>query len=729
MTLPAGDTPSHETWLSLFDVGFSVFPLKPRSKRPKSGWKQYQDARAPRELVESWSRDRSLNIGIVTGAVSGIVVLDLDTPEALAEAERRGLPDSVRVRTPRGYHVYFRHPGTEISNRTGVFRGADVRGDGGYVVGPGSTFVPDQKEAAEGKVAGSYDWVRSPHDVPLADMPAWLMRLIASPAEQVPAKRSTLALISKSGWGNAALLAELDQLARAAEGTRNDALNLAGFRLFQIVAAGHLGGSVVREALTEAGRSLGLELHEIEATLESARAAGFASPRGPKDQSEAASGPEPVAFTEDALADAFAARFGRSWRYVAVWEQWLSWSGKAWLRDQSLHAHDLARQVCREAAIGAPAESLGKRLSKNATISAVEHLARSDRRHACGPEIWDADPWLLNTRDGIVDLRSGEVRPHDPLSYMTKAAGAGLGGGCFSWLEFLDTVTAGDKDLQANLQRVMGYCLTGTTSEHALFFCYGTGANGKSVFVSTMAEVLGDYATLAPMDMFMASHGDRHPTDMAGLRGARMVTSIETEQGSRWAESKLKALTGGDKITARFMRQDFFAYTPQFKLVIVGNHKPAIRNVDEAMRRRLHMIPFTVTIPPEKRDKSLQQRLQAERDGILAWALEGSREWQRIGLSPPASVLAATEDYFDAEDAVGRWLEERCERAPNLKDSSARLFGDWKLWAEQNGEFAGSIRRLSEALAGRGFGRHNTRLSKGFSGLALRSVQPNAGGF
>jgi P4 family phage/plasmid primase-like protien len=179
---------------------------------------------------------------------------------------------------------------------------------------------------------------------------------------------------------------------------------------------------------------------------------------------------------------------------------------------------------------------------------------------------------------------------------------------------------------------------TGVTSEHALFFLYGTGANGKSVFVNTVAAILGAYATNAPMDTFMAVHGERHPTDMAGLRGARLVTSIETEQGRRWAESRLKALTGGDKISARFMRQDFFEFIPQFKLVVAGNHKPSIRTIDEAMRRRLHLVPFTVTIPSKRRDRTLPERLLAERDGILAWAVQGCLEWQRIGLQPPPAV-------------------------------------------------------------------------------------------
>jgi putative DNA primase/helicase len=177
---------------------------------------------------------------------------------------------------------------------------------------------------------------------------------------------------------------------------------------------------------------------------------------------------------------------------------------------------------------------------------------------------------------------------------MTKIATAVPQGDCPTWRRFLATVTGDDPQIQAYLARMVGYALTGVTTEHALFFLYGTGANGKSVFVNTIAAILGGYATNAPMDTFMATQGERHPTDMAGLRGARLVTSIETEQGRRWAESRLKALTGGDKISARFMRQDFFEFTPQFKLVIAGNHKPAIRTIDEAMRRRLHLPAATI---------------------------------------------------------------------------------------------------------------------------------------
>jgi P4 family phage/plasmid primase-like protien len=429
---------------------------------------------------------------------------------------------------------------------------------------------------------------------------------------------------------------------------------------------------------------------------------------------------EPPHFTEDSLGLEFTRRHGRDWAYVAAWGQWLVWTGARWERETTLRAFDLARLVCREAAEECEQPAHKKKIASASTVAAVERLARADRTHAAEPDRWDRDPWLLNTPGGVVDLRTGRLQDHDRKLAMTKIATATPVEHCPTWLAFLATITGGDVELQAYLQRVVGYCLTGVTTEHALFFLYGTGANGKSVFVNTIATILGDYATTAPMDMFMATTGERHPTDMAGLRGARLVTAIETEQGRRWAESKLKALTGGDKITARFMRQDFFEFVPQFKLVVAGNHKPSIRNVDEAMRRRLHLIPFTVTIPPAKRDQTLPAKLLAEGEGILAWAIEGCLEWQRAGLRPPPAVAAATNEYFEAEDALGRWLDECCERGSAYSETTSILFAAWKGWAEASGEFVGSKKRFSENLASRGFDPYRDHSARGFRGLRLR---------
>ena len=445
-----------------------------------------------------------------------------------------------------------------------------------------------------------------------------------------------------------------------------------------------------------------------------------------QDDEPVASSDESVWGTEDALALAFTRRYHKDWRYVATWGRWLVWDGNRWRTEETLAATDLIRNVCRHAALKSGNPKLAAKLASAGTVSGVERLARADRRHAASTEEWDAEPWLLNTTAGVTDLRSGRERAHDRSDRMTKVATARPRGDCPTWRKFLGEITGADEPLQVYLQRVVGYALTGSTQEHAVFFLYGTGANGKSVFLNTLAAILGDYATNAPMDTFMETRNERHPTDLAGLRGARFVTAIETEQGRRWAESKIKNLTGGDKITARFMRQDFFGFFPQFKLFVAGNHKPAIRNIDEAMKRRLHLIPFTITIPPEKRDKNLQKKLLAERDGILAWAVEGCLAWQRLGrLDPPQQVLDATEAYFEGEDALGRWLDERCVLASNAKSLTSDLFADWKQWADAAGEFVGSQKRFSDLLVGRGIEKWRNVIGlRGFRGVGLKASNP-----
>ena len=440
------------------------------------------------------------------------------------------------------------------------------------------------------------------------------------------------------------------------------------------------------------------------------------------DSDPVVSSDESVWGTEDALALSFTRRYHRDWRYVAGWGKWLVWDGQRWRTEDTLAATDLIRSICRQTALRADNPRVATKLASAGTVSGVERLARADRRHAATTDEWDADPWLLNTQGGVLDLKTGRMRPHERTDRMTKITTATPGGDCQTWRQFIDEVTGGDKELEFYLQRMVGYALTGSTQEHALFFLYGTGANGKSVFVNTLATILGDYATNAPMDTFMETRTDRHPTDMAGLRGARFVAAIETEQGKRWAESKLKNLTGGDKISARFMRQDFFEFFPQFKLFVAGNHKPAIRNIDEAMKRRLHLIPFTITVPPERRDKNLQQKLLAERDGILAWAVQGCLDWQRHGrLKPPQRVVDATEEYFEAEDALGRWLDERCVRETCAKSLTAELFNDWKQWAEAAGEFVGAQRRFSDQLITRGLEKWRNGMGvRGFQGIGLK---------
>jgi putative DNA primase/helicase len=427
----------------------------------------------------------------------------------------------------------------------------------------------------------------------------------------------------------------------------------------------------------------------------------------------------PPAFSEEALALGFANEHAGKLRYVAAWSKWYVWDGKQWRPDDTKLAFDIARKVCRKASRECNRENAAKTLASAKTVAAVERLATADRRLAATTDQWDADPWLLNTPGGVVDLRSGEIHPHRPTDYMTKITAVTPNGVCPLWRKFLNRIFAGDAELIAFVQRVAGYALTGSTREHALFFGFGTGANGKSVLINTISGILGDYHRTAAIETFTASKTERHPTDLAGLRGARLVTAIETEEGRRWDEAKIKALTGGDRIAARFMRQDFFEYVPAFKLMIAGNHKPSLRSVDESIRRRFNLLPFTVTIPPEERDRELPEKLKAEWPGIFRWMIQGCLEWQRVGLAPPRAVRDATAAYLEAEDAVGAWIEERCRCNPQAWESQNSLFSDWSRWAANAGEYVGTQRRFIQALETRGHRPERKRTARGLIGIEL----------
>lgn len=427
----------------------------------------------------------------------------------------------------------------------------------------------------------------------------------------------------------------------------------------------------------------------------------------------------PAEYADDALALRFTALHGEDLRYTALWGRWSRWDGTRWSPDETLRVFDLARAVCRAAASSAK-PAIASRIASAPTVAAVERLARADRQHASTVDQWDSDLWLLNTPAGVVDLHTGKLRPAMREDYMTKLTAVAPAGECRLWQSFLSRITDCNEDLQRYLQRMCGYALTGVTREHAMFFLYGTGANGKSVFLNSFSGMLGDYAKTAPIEAFIASKNEHHPTDLAGLQGARLVTAVETEDGRRWAESKIKSLTGGDRIAARFMRQDFFEYTPQFKLVIAGNHKPGLRTVDEAMRRRFNLLPFVVTIPAAERDLELAEKLRAEWGGILRWAVEGCLLWQRDGLHAPKAVVDATADYLASEDVLSRWIEERCEINKANWTAATALFTDWREWCEQNQEYAGSQKSFSAALEDRGFAPERTRTARGFLGIGLR---------
>lgn len=438
----------------------------------------------------------------------------------------------------------------------------------------------------------------------------------------------------------------------------------------------------------------------------------------------------PPSHSDAWLADKVVEEDGDVIRYVPATNKWYVYRGGRWCPDAVLHCEHLIDVVLRrEAALvlrqGATeqekkaSKALADKLCSAYRAAEVRRKMRPDPRIATAPDAFDNDPWLLNTPAGVVDLRSMETQAHnrDLLCSRQTAVSADFDQSIPLWEKFLFETTGGDDDLIDYLQRWAGYALTGLTTEHALGFVWGPGGNGKSVFLNIIAGIMGDYHESAAMDTFTASSYDRHPTDLAGLSGARLVTAVETQAGRRWDEQRVKALTGGDAVKARFMRQDFFTYTPQYKLLFAGNHQPEIRNLDDGIRRRVHLIPFTRT--PRVVDHQLPEKLRAEWPGILAWMLAGCSRWQLAGLAQPEAVRVATEEYFAQEDPTAQWIEERCIVGANETSATVDLFKDWEEWANARGEHVGSMKRFAQVLATKRYPRWREPGSRrnGFTGL------------
>lgn len=428
--------------------------------------------------------------------------------------------------------------------------------------------------------------------------------------------------------------------------------------------------------------------------------------------------------TEDSAALEFARLFEGTLVFDHSAGSWFVWSETHWRKESTGLAFEWARNLVRELSAEIDKPSTRYAVRKTSFASGVEKFARTSRTFAVTSDAWNADPWLLATPGGTVDLRTGAIRdaqPADRITKSTAAAPADLAD-CPRWRQFIAQATNEDEKLALFLQQVCGYALTGSVREHALFFVHGDGGNGKGVFLNTIAKVMGDYASTASMDTFTASAGDKHPTELAALHGARLVSASETEEGRAWAESRIKALTGGDRISARFMRRDFFEFDPTFKLLIVGNHRPVLRNLDDALRRRLNFIPFVHK--PKRPDLDLEEKLRAEWPGILRWAIDGALDWQRNGLLRPAVVKDATASYFGDQDLMGQWLEEECDAEPgneHKSETSAKLFESWHDYALKAGEKPMSQKSFADAMQKRGFERYKGSFGvRMFRGLRLK---------
>ena len=717
-------------------LGWSFTPLA--GKKPtQRGW-----ASAPRETLEqarAWAR--AGNVGLRCGAVSGgLIVLDVDPGADLTTLP--SLPETIEVITGRGRHFYFSTNGYKIGNSAGKLgKGIDVRAEGGQVVFPGSIHPETRK---------SYLWAagRSPDEIELAQLPNWIVDRLSKKTAAIAQTQNPARSQAARGYGAAALAGETEKVRAAAVGERNATLNNVAFSLGQLIAGGELERGQVENELLDAALTVGLAESEARATIASGLRAGECKPRNALTSKGPADGhhkPESFALTDLGNAERLVKKHGDSIRYSYERNRWLVWDGARWTWDMGAEimskAKDIVRDIYAEAAVEPDSDARRKIAGHARTaeseyrLKALAALAESEPGIPITLDALDSDPWLLNVKNGTIDLRSGELRPHDRRDMLTHLCPVAFdpNADCPTWDAFLRKIMAGNDDLIAWLQEAVGYSMTGLTDERVIFVCHGPGFNGKSIFLATLAGLMGDYARRTPTETLLVSkHDNSLRNDIARLSGARFVYAAESEQGRRLAESLVKDITGGEKVSARFLYGELFEFLPTFKLWLGTNHKPQIRGTDPAIWDRIKLIPFNLRIKDSEKipRRELLAALEKEWPGILAWAVRGGRNWaKRRWLPECRDITAAVADYRADMDYLAAFISERCCTGSEFQVSSSNLYDAFTKWVEASGEAEArmSKRKLGIRLIERGFTKGRTGQRRFWCGLGLREDETNDG--
>jgi putative DNA primase/helicase len=447
----------------------------------------------------------------------------------------------------------------------------------------------------------------------------------------------------------------------------------------------------------------------------------------------------PEARTGIANAIRLANLHGQNLRWCQPLRCWLIWDGKRWIPDRQLQIEGLAKEIpnqmwndVRRLLPDVP-DSMKKQMlafaAKTATADGIHqmlNLAKSESHMAILPEFLDRSPWLLNCENGTIDLRSGALREHRREDHLTMIAPhdfmTGSAGACPLFDEFLLRIFDRNLAMIRYLQRLLGMALVGQVYEHVLPIFWGKkGANGKSVLCETLQYVLGDYAATAAPGLLLTNRGhDRHPTELADLVGRRVVFCSETDQDRQLSEARVKALCGGDRIKGRFLRKDFFEFPASFTFFMVTNHLPVIRGVDDAIWRRLRVVPFDVSIPIDDQDEHLTDKLKTEAAGIFGWLVRGCLDWERDGLGEPAEVLAATAEYRKEMDTVGEFIDDCCTSGPAFQVKAGDLYAAYEQWCEMHGEDKLKANAFGKCLTKKGYSRFKSS-GRWYGGIRLKS--------
>jgi putative DNA primase/helicase len=716
----------------------------------------------PKGIARDWFP--IANIGLVTGRDSGIFVLDVDTyaggAQTLGAYERRNgaMPETRVHQTGRGgQHFFFKHPGFSVRNSAKKVLGAglDIRGENGFVVAPPSVSL-----------GGPYE-LNPVHDIAPAEAPEWLLKLLRThDDDQSGASISGDEPAASSGqarrYAEAALAMEAERMRNAGEGTRNDTLNQCAFTLGTLGGAGLLSEDQAWNALHEAALAAGLGEGEIRGTFYSGWRDGLDHPRMVQWRAVGTDWPTRPR-TEFGLADRMADHFGDMLRWCPEMGTWViyrngvweggakesgEWYAQAMLRrladTEALSYDDTKLIPDGDAATKSDRDLFIEWVGKNHTrkaVSAAARLATGLAVMKMSQSSFDADPLALNVRNGVVNLNTGELEPHSPEQRMTLQCHAyfrGLDEPAPKWEAFLRRVQP-DPEVRAYLQRVAGYCATGLTTEQVFFLMHGKlGANGKSVWQNVLSRILGTYSQAMPVETLMASSVDgRIPNDVARMAGKRFLAAAETKAGKALDEQRLKQLTGGDTVAARYMRAEWFEFRMVGKMLLTSNHLPKISD-DSATWRRIHLILWPTHIPEHERDGLLEETLvREEAAGILAWIIRGALAWREDGLNPPGAVVRAREEYQREEDVVGQFIEDELEEVAPANGVPGRGASDiwhaYRQWATREGHTVMGQRMLTSRIS-----KHKDANGKphayvrsngwaGFPGLQVKIFRPEGG--